>query len=72
MKGFGPFTNPLNKGQTVKEIDTHVFDLGNNETVKTGVFSNGNGTYTAITFTKSRDFKTESGARKWLTRQTAN
>ncbi|ECU9163157.1 TPA: DUF1391 domain-containing protein [Salmonella enterica] len=53
-------------------MDTRIYDFGNNETVKTGVFSNGNGTYTAITFTKSRDFRTESGARKWLARQTAN
>lgn len=56
----------------MKEIDTRIYDLGNNETVKTGVFNNGNGTYTAITFTKSRDFKTEAGARKWLARQAAN
>lgn len=56
----------------MEEIDTRIYDFGNNETVKTGVFSNDNGTWTALTFTKSRDFRTESGARKWLARQTAN
>ncbi|WP_443006228.1 MULTISPECIES: DUF1391 family protein [unclassified Serratia (in: enterobacteria)] len=48
------------------------YDLGNNECVKTGVFPNGNGTFTAITFTKSKEFKTETGAAKWLARQLAD
>lgn len=47
-------------------------DLGNNETVKTGVFPNTNGTFTAMTFTKSQDFKTEAGAKKWFARQMAD
>ncbi|MEX3170771.1 DUF1391 family protein [Serratia quinivorans] len=47
-------------------------DMGNNESVKTGVIPNGNGTFTAMTFTKSRDFKTAVGAQRWLARQMAD
>ncbi|MGP1216204.1 MULTISPECIES: DUF1391 family protein [Serratia] len=48
-------------------------EMGNNETVKTGVFLNGNGTFTAMTFTNSRDgFKTEAGAQRWFARQLAD
>lgn len=45
-------------------------DLGNTETVVRGVFRNGNGTFTAITFTQSKTFKTENGAKRWLARNT--
>lgn len=47
--------------------ETH--DFGNNETIKTGVFQNCNGSFTAMTFTKSKDFKTKAGADKWFSRQ---
>ena len=47
-------------------------DMGNNETVKTGVFQNTDGTFTALTFTKSKTFKTEAGALKWFNRQMAD
>ncbi|HHQ6589185.1 TPA: DUF1391 family protein [Serratia fonticola] len=50
--------------------ETH--DLGNNENVKTGVFPNADGTFTALTFTKSKPFKTEAGAVKWFNRQMAD
>lgn len=43
-------------------------DLGNNESVVYGVFPNNDGTFTAMTFTRSKTFKTESGAQRWLTR----
>ncbi len=46
-------------------------DLGNNEKVSTGVFQNSDGTYTAMTFTKSKTFKTERGAKAWLGRNSA-
>ena len=45
-------------------------DLGNNESVVSGVFRNEDGTYTAMTFTKSKTFKTEAGANRWLANQT--
>jgi len=41
-------------------------DLGNNETLSKGINKNSDGTYTAMTFTKSKDFKTLKGAEKWL------
>ncbi|WNN50716.1 DUF1391 family protein [Hafnia alvei] len=44
------------------------YDLNNNESVKTGVFPNDNGTFTAMTFTKSKDFKTMRGAVAWFNR----
>lgn len=43
-------------------------DMGNNESVITGVVNNGNGTFTALTFTKSKTFKTEAGANRWFAR----
>jgi hypothetical protein len=46
--------------------------MGNNETVKTGVFPNGDGTFTAMTFTKSKSFKTETGAQRWFSYQMAD
>ncbi|AYN29971.1 DUF1391 domain-containing protein [Buttiauxella sp. 3AFRM03] len=47
-------------------------DFGNNETMATGVVNNNNGTWTALTFTKSKTFKTESGANRWFARQSIN
>ena len=41
-------------------------DLGNNETLSKGISKNADGTFTAVTFTKSKDFKTLKGAEKWL------
>ncbi len=45
-------------------------NLGNNESLAYGVFPNQDGTFTAMTYTKSKTFKTESGARRWLARNT--
>ncbi|CCK02739.1 DUF1391 family protein [Cronobacter sakazakii] len=45
-------------------------DLSNNESLTCGVFRNSDGTFTAMTFTKSKTFKTEAGARRWLARNT--
>lgn len=45
-----------------------VLDLGNNETVSRGVFPEADGTFTALTFTRSKNFKTHKGAEKWLAR----
>ncbi|MCU6289389.1 YdaF family protein, partial [Escherichia coli] len=40
-------------------------DLGNSESPVCGVFPNQDGTFTAMTYTKSKTFKTENGARRW-------
>ncbi|HBI7292953.1 TPA: DUF1391 family protein [Salmonella enterica] len=42
--------------------------LGNNESLVCVVFPNQDGTFTAMTYTRSRTFKTETGARRWLER----
>lgn len=47
-------------------------DLGNNEQVSSGVVKNNDGTFTAMTFTKSKDFKTEAGANRWYAKHTAD
>jgi hypothetical protein len=44
-------------------------DLGNNETLSTGITKNSDGTYTAMTFTQSKTFKTAKGAEKWLAKR---
>ena len=47
-----------------------VIDLGNNESVAVGVFPDQDGTFTALARTVSKTFKTEAGARRWLSRIT--
>ncbi|EEY5976101.1 DUF1391 domain-containing protein [Escherichia coli] len=44
-------------------------DLGNNESLVCGVLTNQDGTFTAMTYTKSKTFKTETDARRWLERK---
>lgn len=41
-------------------------DLGNGETISRGVFAQADGTWLAMTFTRSRTFKTERGAEAWF------
>ena len=41
---------------------------GNNEQISKGVSENSDGTFTAMTFSKSKDFKTRKGAEKWLSK----
>ena len=45
-------------------------DNGNNETISSGVFKNEDGTFTALTFTRSKTFKTERGANNWYLKAT--
>lgn len=44
-------------------------NLGNNETLSKGIFKNSDGSYTAMTFTKSKTFKTRKGAEKWISKR---
>ena len=46
-------------------------ELGNNEIIARGIFRNSDGTYIAITYTKSKTFKTLAGAQKWFAKHTA-
>ena len=52
------------------EVNMDMLNLGNNESLVYGVFPNLDGTFTAMTYTRSKTFKTEAGARRWLTRNT--
>ncbi len=45
-------------------------DLGNNESISRGVIQQADGTWLAMTFSRSKYFKTEAGARKWFARMT--
>jgi len=45
-------------------------DLGNNESLTRGVFENQDGTFTALTFTRSKEFKTKAGAIRWFLKAT--
>ncbi len=45
---------------------TTQIDLGNNETISKGISKETDGTFTAMTFTQSKNFKTLKGAQKWL------
>lgn len=45
-------------------------NLGNNESVVRGVFKNEDDTFTALTFSRSKTFKTEPGANRWFLRNT--
>lgn len=44
-------------------------NLGNNESVSRGVFPETDGTFTAMTFSASKNFKTEAGALRWLAKR---
>ncbi|EFB1498975.1 DUF1391 domain-containing protein [Escherichia albertii] len=47
-------------------------DLGNNESLVCGVFPNQDGMFTTMTYTKSKTFKTATGARRWLEKHTVS
>jgi hypothetical protein len=41
-------------------------DLGNNDSLTRGIFKNTDGTFTAMTFSSSKTFKTQAGAIRWI------
>ncbi|EMU6539555.1 DUF1391 family protein [Escherichia albertii] len=47
-------------------------DLGNNESLVCGVLPNQDGMFTTMTYTKSKTFKTEAGASRWLEKHTVS
>jgi hypothetical protein len=47
-------------------------DTGNNESLTRGIFANADGTFTALTFSRSKEFKTRVGAIKWFKQATGN
>lgn len=54
-----------NTNQTTVQID-----LGNNESLTRGIFLERDGTYTALTFSRSKNFKTKAGAIRWFKKAT--
>ncbi len=54
------------------EVSMDTIELGNNESLVCGVFPNLDGTFTAMTYTRSKTFKTEAGARRWLEKHTVS
>ena len=44
-------------------------NTGNNESLVKGVFANQDGTFTAVTFTQSKTFKTAKGANSWMAKR---
>jgi len=47
-------------------MENKTLNLGNNEQISKGIFANHDGTFTAMTYSQSKTFKTEKAARKWL------
>ncbi len=45
---------------------TTKIEMGNNETISRGITKNANGTFTAMTFSQSKTFKTMAGAVRWM------
>ena len=49
---------------------TETIDLGNNESMSRGIFPQRDGTFLAMTFSRSKTFKTRKGAERWYARAT--
>ena len=52
-----------------EQSNMNTLDLGNNETLSNGICDNLDGTFTAMTFSQSKTFKTQKGAEKWLAKK---
>lgn len=55
---------------TTPTVTNRTLDMGNNESLSSGVFAQPDGTWLAMTFTVSKTFKTQSGAVRWYLRHT--
>jgi hypothetical protein len=61
-----------NQGQKMSNAVTNqTIDMGNNERMSCGVFAQPNGTWLAMTLTRSQFFKTRKGAERAFLRWTA-
>ena len=45
---------------------TTTIEFQGTDSLRRGVFANSDGTFTALTFTQSKTFKTKAGAVRWL------
>jgi len=48
---------------------TTKIENGNNEVISRGISKNSDGTYTAMTFSQSKTFKTLKGAQQWMAKK---
>ena len=55
----------------IEETYGKTIDTGNNESLRRGITQETDGTYTAVSFSASKNFKTIKGAEKWLARRSA-
>ena len=59
------------EAKQTKEIEMNkIIYQENNESVALGVFPNHDGTFTAMTYSQSKTFKTLNGAKKWYESKT--
>lgn len=63
---------PIPPALRENEVNMDTIDLSNNESWCVAWFPNEDGTFTAMTYTKSKTFKTEVGARRWLEKYTVS
>jgi len=62
---------PWRQGQTGNqpEVTMKIINQGNNEALSRGVIAERDGTFTALGFSASKNFKTRAGAERWLARR---
>lgn len=70
MYMFLAYVSLMNNGNSNEEQAMQTIDLGNNETISRGVIAQADGTFLALTFSKSKTFKTAAGARRWFAKNT--
>ena len=63
----GPGNRAIRKIEQEQHMKT--LNQGNNETLSRGVVPERDGTFTALTFSASKNFKTRAGAERWLARR---
>jgi hypothetical protein len=62
------YYNYINNANGVIKMNKTI-STGNNETLSRGVFPNNDGTWTAMTYSQSKEFKTQAGAAKWFAKR---
>ena len=50
--------------------NTTTIEFQGTDSLRRGVFANADGTFTALTFTQSKTFRTKAGAVRWLAART--
>lgn len=66
----GKYRDPAHK-QTYKENKLHTIDAGQKK-LSRGIIQEKDGTFTALTFSQSKNFKTKKSAEKWLAERGIN